>query len=268
MQLPAARLVRENRNTSLLSPPMAESTPSAAPRTTTAGHLSVYVEGAHPAEIPFLFERQPKRLGFAIGSSAVIQVLMFALLILASRYQTPRRAGLRAASREPQQRHHLAERTWPWRGRRWRRQQDERAAPQGRTARQRQNHRAGGEAAEARAGPDEKRPARHRAAEYSGEDARVGRGLAARRHRRAAGSTHDFAGERVGRWRRHGHRIGHRARHRLRARTRQWRRHWWRRLPAGQRRDASRRAPGKETPVPPPTRCARRSRGPCSSNAS
>jgi protein TonB len=68
---------------------MAESTPSAAPRTTTAGHLSVYVEGAHPAEIPFLFERQPKRLGFAIGSSAVIQVLMFALLVLASRYKPP-----------------------------------------------------------------------------------------------------------------------------------------------------------------------------------
>ena len=34
----------------------------------------MYVEGAHPDEVPFLFERQPQRLGFAVGGSAVIQV--------------------------------------------------------------------------------------------------------------------------------------------------------------------------------------------------
>ena len=66
---------------------MAESTPSAAARTTTAGHLSVYVEGAHPDEVPFLLERQPRRMGFAVGGSAVVQVVLFALLILASRYK-------------------------------------------------------------------------------------------------------------------------------------------------------------------------------------
>ncbi len=66
---------------------MAESTPSAAARTTTAGHLSVYVEGAHPDEVPFLLERQPRRMGFAVGGSAVVQVVMFVLLILASRYK-------------------------------------------------------------------------------------------------------------------------------------------------------------------------------------
>jgi protein TonB len=66
---------------------MAESTPSAAVRTTTAGHLSVYVEGAHPDEVPFLLERQPRRMGFAVGGSAVVQVVMFVLLIVASRYK-------------------------------------------------------------------------------------------------------------------------------------------------------------------------------------
>src|SRR3954471_4824122 len=66
---------------------MAESTPSATARTTTAGHLSVYVEGAHPDEVPFLLERQPRRMGFAVGGSAVVQVVMFVLLIVASRYK-------------------------------------------------------------------------------------------------------------------------------------------------------------------------------------
>ena len=51
---------------------MAESTPSATARTTTAGHLSVHVEGAHPDEVPFLLERQPRRMGFAVGGSAVV----------------------------------------------------------------------------------------------------------------------------------------------------------------------------------------------------
>jgi periplasmic protein TonB len=66
---------------------MTENTPSAAARTTTAGHLSVYVEGAHPDEVPFLLERQPRRMGFAVGGSAIVQAVMFVLLILASRYK-------------------------------------------------------------------------------------------------------------------------------------------------------------------------------------
>ena len=65
---------------------MAESTPTAA-RTTTAGHLSVYVEGAHPDEIPFLFERQPRRLGFSIIGSAILDVAVVILLVFASRYK-------------------------------------------------------------------------------------------------------------------------------------------------------------------------------------
>ena len=66
---------------------MAESTPTAPARLTSAGHLSVYVEGAHPDEVPFLLERQPRRLSFAVGGSAVLDVLLFVFLILASRYK-------------------------------------------------------------------------------------------------------------------------------------------------------------------------------------
>jgi TonB family protein len=66
---------------------MAEITPTPAARTTTAGHLSVYVEGAHPEDVPFLFERQPRRLGFSVAGSGIFQVLLFVLLLLASRYK-------------------------------------------------------------------------------------------------------------------------------------------------------------------------------------
>ena len=65
---------------------MTETTPTPAARTTTAGHLSVYVEGAHPEPVRFLFEREPKRLGFSVGGAAIIQVALVTLLILASRY--------------------------------------------------------------------------------------------------------------------------------------------------------------------------------------
>ena len=67
---------------------MAESTHATA-RATTAGHLSVYVEGAHPDEIPFLLERQPRRLISAVGGSAVLDVLLFVFLVIASRYKPP-----------------------------------------------------------------------------------------------------------------------------------------------------------------------------------
>ena len=86
MQLPATRLVRENSKTGPFSLPMTESTPTALARDTTAGHLSVYVEGAHPEPVRFLFEREPKRLGFSIGGAFVLQALLLVLLVLASRY--------------------------------------------------------------------------------------------------------------------------------------------------------------------------------------
>ena len=69
-----------------LSAPNGREHTQTAARTTTAGHLSVYVEGAHP-DGAFLLEREPKRMGFAVGGSAVVQIVLFALLILASRYK-------------------------------------------------------------------------------------------------------------------------------------------------------------------------------------
>jgi TonB family protein len=47
----------------------------------------VYVEGAHPDEVSFLFEQQPKRLGFSVIVSAVVDVLVFVLIIVASRHR-------------------------------------------------------------------------------------------------------------------------------------------------------------------------------------
>jgi len=56
------------------------------PLNASAGHLSLHVQGAHPAEIEFSFDREPKRLSLAFVASAVIDVTIVALLVLASRY--------------------------------------------------------------------------------------------------------------------------------------------------------------------------------------
>ena len=53
---------------------------------TSAGHMSVWVEGAHPAEVRFSFDREPKRLSAAFVASAVIDVAVILILIVASRY--------------------------------------------------------------------------------------------------------------------------------------------------------------------------------------
>jgi TonB family protein len=65
---------------------MAENTRPAGVPNTSAGHLSVHVEGLHPADVPFLFEQQPKRMGMSLLASAAFDVLAATLLILASRY--------------------------------------------------------------------------------------------------------------------------------------------------------------------------------------
>jgi protein TonB len=52
----------------------------------SAGHLSVRIEGEHPAEIPFLLEKQGKRIGPALGFAMVYHVVAAFLLILAVRY--------------------------------------------------------------------------------------------------------------------------------------------------------------------------------------
>jgi periplasmic protein TonB len=51
----------------------------------SAGHLSVHVEGAHPAEVPFLFEQQPKRLGMSFALSAVLDIAFAVFLVFISR---------------------------------------------------------------------------------------------------------------------------------------------------------------------------------------
>jgi TonB family protein len=60
---------------------------NAAQANTSAGHLSVRVEGAHPPEVRFSFEREPKRLTFSIVGSIVLDILIAALFVLASRYK-------------------------------------------------------------------------------------------------------------------------------------------------------------------------------------
>jgi periplasmic protein TonB len=52
------------------------------------GHLSVHVEGAHPIDIPFLFEQQQKRMGPAVVVSFVSHLFFALFIVLAIRYGT------------------------------------------------------------------------------------------------------------------------------------------------------------------------------------
>jgi TonB family protein len=54
----------------------------------SVGHLSIHVEGAHPADVPFLFEQQEKRLGPAFLVSLAYHIGMFVLMVIAIRYGT------------------------------------------------------------------------------------------------------------------------------------------------------------------------------------
>lgn len=51
----------------------------------SAGHLSIHVDGSSPADVPFSFEQQPKRLGNAFLISLAYHVAMLALLIFVMR---------------------------------------------------------------------------------------------------------------------------------------------------------------------------------------
>jgi TonB family protein len=55
----------------------------------TPGHLSVHLEGNRPADLPFLFEQQQKRIGPAVAASFAYHGVMIALLFLAFRYAPP-----------------------------------------------------------------------------------------------------------------------------------------------------------------------------------
>lgn len=52
----------------------------------SAGHLSVHLEGAHPIEVSFLFEQRQKRLGGAFMASFASHVAMGVLALLIVRY--------------------------------------------------------------------------------------------------------------------------------------------------------------------------------------
>jgi hypothetical protein len=69
-----------------MSTSAADNTESAGtPVNASAGHLSVHIPGAHPAEVAFLFEQQPKRLGLSFVASLCIDIAAIVLVVLASR---------------------------------------------------------------------------------------------------------------------------------------------------------------------------------------
>lgn len=48
---------------------------------TSAGHLSVHLDGDHPAEVPFLFDQEPKRLTTSFFAAGAVDVAIAGLLI-------------------------------------------------------------------------------------------------------------------------------------------------------------------------------------------
>ncbi|HTK29117.1 MAG TPA: TonB family protein [Vicinamibacterales bacterium] len=66
---------------------MADTTPATpASATPAVGHLSVHVDGAHPVDVPFLFEQQEKRIAPAFLASLAYHVVMIVLVFFAIRY--------------------------------------------------------------------------------------------------------------------------------------------------------------------------------------
>jgi protein TonB len=88
LQLQPVRPVRDNTSTSSISFPMAETPMPEVRANESIGHLSVHVEGAHPVDIPFLFEQQQKRMGPAVVVSFVSHLFFALFIVLAIRYGT------------------------------------------------------------------------------------------------------------------------------------------------------------------------------------
>ena len=83
----ASRAVRENISTDSLPLQMPDTTQPVEVRANESlGHLSVHVLGDHPADVPFLFEQQQKRIGPSVAGAFLSHVLMVAALILAIKY--------------------------------------------------------------------------------------------------------------------------------------------------------------------------------------
>ncbi|MFB3852507.1 MAG: energy transducer TonB [Vicinamibacterales bacterium] len=53
---------------------------------TTVGHLCVHVDGAHPEEVPFLFEQSQRRLPGAFSFSIAVHLLALVLVLVVIRY--------------------------------------------------------------------------------------------------------------------------------------------------------------------------------------
>ena len=62
------------------------SQPDRASVNASAGHVEVRIEGAHPAELSFLFEQRQKRIGPAAVASLLYHVLFVAAIVFAVRY--------------------------------------------------------------------------------------------------------------------------------------------------------------------------------------
>ncbi len=65
---------------------MSKSSENATSAVTPVGHLSVHIEGEHPQDTPFLFERVQKRAPGAAGFSALFHVLAFAFILFGLHY--------------------------------------------------------------------------------------------------------------------------------------------------------------------------------------
>src|SRR4030095_15666106 len=87
LQLASPDVVRENISISSNPVSMRETPSTAEARTnTSAGHLSVHVEGQHPVEVEFNFDQGPKRLGISFGVSAILDVSLVSLLTYISSF--------------------------------------------------------------------------------------------------------------------------------------------------------------------------------------
>jgi len=78
--------VRNNTSTSPIAFPMAETPTLEVRPNESAGHLSVHVEGAHPVEIPFLFEQQQKRIPSALAGSLVSHIALALIVLFGVRF--------------------------------------------------------------------------------------------------------------------------------------------------------------------------------------
>jgi protein TonB len=83
----AHRRVRDNILTGPSSSTMLQTTdPTPGRANASAGHLSVHLEGAHPVDVPFLFEQPQKRIAPAFVASLASHVAIFLIAVLIVRY--------------------------------------------------------------------------------------------------------------------------------------------------------------------------------------